>query len=244
MSATDMHELTGVYALDAMDPDEAEAFEAHLAWCAPCRREVQELQAVAGALALVEVTVPPPALRERIFGAITQPDAPDAAPHPARAPLTRPDVRWRVAAAAAAAVAIIVGLALGADRLGSPATQDAGVAVSRAAATASAVVRDPEVETILLQGPAGATGQVRWSERAARGVLTVRGLPPPGAGRVYELWYIDGATRPGPVFDADTTTVVIDGRGTRPPKSFAVTIEPAGGVATSTGPVVLAGGSH
>ena len=37
MTHPDLHTLTGAYALDALDPDERDAFEAHLPDCDPCR---------------------------------------------------------------------------------------------------------------------------------------------------------------------------------------------------------------
>ena len=45
------HDLTAAYALDALDPEEREGFEAHLAQCERCRDEVAELSAAASALA-------------------------------------------------------------------------------------------------------------------------------------------------------------------------------------------------
>ncbi|MGH3901896.1 MAG: zf-HC2 domain-containing protein [Pseudonocardiaceae bacterium] len=44
------HESLGAYALDALDPDEARAVNAHLAGCADCRREVAELTELRGML--------------------------------------------------------------------------------------------------------------------------------------------------------------------------------------------------
>lgn len=250
-----MHDLTGVYALDALDADEADAFETHLESCSDCRREVQELQEVAAALALVEMTVPPPAIRERILEAVA--DGRPAGPVPPLAalasaavvapidvtPTRRRRAPWYAAMAAAAALLLLLA-GFGAARLRSPATGDASQTVAQEVAAATAVVRDPAARLIALDGPSGASGQVRWSEREARGVLTVRDLPAPGPGQVYELWYIDGSPRPGPLFDADTSTVVIAGQGVHPPATFAVTIEPAGGVDKATGPVVLSGGAR
>ena len=70
MTASDLHGLTGVYALDALDADEAKAFEAHLETCAPCRQEVRELHEVAAALSLTTLAVPPPDLKGRLFATI------------------------------------------------------------------------------------------------------------------------------------------------------------------------------
>ncbi|MFX7198000.1 zf-HC2 domain-containing protein, partial [Acinetobacter baumannii] len=39
--APDIHTLSGAYALDALEPDEAAAFEGHLDSCASCTDEVR-----------------------------------------------------------------------------------------------------------------------------------------------------------------------------------------------------------
>ena len=47
-----LHELTAGYALDALDPAEREAFEAHLEGCEPCRQELASFWEVTGGLAV------------------------------------------------------------------------------------------------------------------------------------------------------------------------------------------------
>lgn len=60
MSQPDLHTLTGAYALDALDPEEREAFEAHLACCPTCTEEVEGFRAATTMLAAT-VSEPPPA---------------------------------------------------------------------------------------------------------------------------------------------------------------------------------------
>ena len=63
-----LHELTAAYALDALEPVEALAYERHLAHCERCQAELAALSAAAGALAFgVDPAEPPAALRERIL---------------------------------------------------------------------------------------------------------------------------------------------------------------------------------
>jgi anti-sigma-K factor RskA len=103
----DLHDLTAAYALDALDPDEAEAYERHLAQCEECREQLAELNGAAAALAFGTVAPAPPA---RLRGSIL--DA-AAAERTNVVPLLRR--RWvaRALAVAAAAVAcIVVGLAV------------------------------------------------------------------------------------------------------------------------------------
>ena len=65
-----LHELTAGYALDALDPAEREAFEAHLEGCERCQEELASFWEVTGGLAAAaDGPAPSPALRERILEA-------------------------------------------------------------------------------------------------------------------------------------------------------------------------------
>ena len=105
----DAHDLTAAYALDALDPDEAEAYERHLAQCEECREELAELNGTAASLAFGAVAPAPPArLRESILAAA-------AAERTNVVPLLRR--RWvsrglAIAAAAAACIAVGLGVSL------------------------------------------------------------------------------------------------------------------------------------
>jgi anti-sigma-K factor RskA len=105
----DAHDLTAAYALDALDPDEAEAYERHLSQCAECREQLAELSETASALAFSAVAPAPPArLRASILEAA-------AAERTNVVPLVRR--RWvsrglAVAAAAAACIAVGLGVSL------------------------------------------------------------------------------------------------------------------------------------
>ncbi|MFB6786545.1 zf-HC2 domain-containing protein [Streptomyces olivaceus] len=67
----DPHLDVGAYVLHALPPDEAAAFEKHLANCAACRREVEELSGPAALLGAAEARTPSPDLRDRVLGLIT-----------------------------------------------------------------------------------------------------------------------------------------------------------------------------
>jgi anti-sigma-K factor RskA len=103
----DPHDLTAAYALDALDADEAEAYERHLGQCEECRAQLAELNEGATALAFATVAPAPPArLRAAILDAA-------AAERSNVVPLLRR--RWvarGLAVAAAAAACIVVGLAV------------------------------------------------------------------------------------------------------------------------------------
>jgi anti-sigma-K factor RskA len=103
----DPHDLTAAYALDALDPDEAEAYERHLSQCEECREQLAQLNETAAALAFGAVAPAPPAgLRTSILDAA-------AAERSNVVPLLRR--RWvtrGLAVAAAAVACIVVGLAV------------------------------------------------------------------------------------------------------------------------------------
>src|SRR6476659_5380128 len=66
--SNDPHDLLAAYALDALDDDERERFERHLADCAECSEQLALLREPVAALAYAaEGPAPPEALRGRII---------------------------------------------------------------------------------------------------------------------------------------------------------------------------------
>jgi anti-sigma-K factor RskA len=103
----ELHDLTAAYALDALDPDEAEAYERHLSQCEDCRLQLAELNETAGALAFGTVApAPPPRLRAAILEQAAA-ERSNVVPF-----LRRRWVARGLAVAAAAAACIVVGLAV------------------------------------------------------------------------------------------------------------------------------------
>jgi len=109
----DLHDLTSAYALDALDADETEAYERHLAQCEQCREQLAELNETTGALAFGAASpAPPPGLRSAILEAA-------AAERTNVVPLLRRRRLARgLAVAAAVAACVVVGLAVWAFRPG------------------------------------------------------------------------------------------------------------------------------
>lgn len=229
----EVHTLAGAYALDALPPEEAAAFEAHLEHCAACRQEVAELQVTAAHLGLQASQQPPAGLRERVLRAagdtrqVPPPpraevtDLTEAEPGHRRAP------RWPRWLAAAAAAAVVVGaVALGVERMTPegpdvPPTPAAQVLAAPDAHSATAPVRGGGAMTVIS------------SQRLGRAVVLSERLPGLAPGRVYQLWLVDrrGDARPadvllGPEGPASRSSLV---RQMRPGDSVAITREPAGG---------------
>ena len=96
------------------------------------------------------------------------------------------------------------------------------------------------------EGFAG-SGRVLVDAETGEAHVVLAGLPAPGAGKTYELWAIRGDRPPEPaglvhVGDAPATAARVD--RIRTPSdvvAFAVSIEPAQGSASPTGPIVLVG---
>src|SRR6476646_7868300 len=68
---SDMHPLSGAYAVDALDDLERARFERHLTECADCAAEVASLREAAALLALSVDTEPSPPLRSRVLAEIS-----------------------------------------------------------------------------------------------------------------------------------------------------------------------------
>lgn len=93
---SDVHTLSGPYALDAVDHPERAGFERHLAKCDSCRSEAAGLREAMAHLAEISATPPPAELGVRIISGATS-----VRPLPPRSVevWTR---RWRAPAIAAA----------------------------------------------------------------------------------------------------------------------------------------------
>jgi anti-sigma-K factor RskA len=112
------------------------------------------------------------------------------------------------------------------------------------------LVARPESRLTLLAGlkPAPeARGRVLWNAATREAVLLVSGLERAPAGKTYEIWVIGPSNQPVPAGlfqpSAGGSAVVSLPRveDTARPRTFAVTLEPATGSASPTGPMVLAG---
>ena len=64
-----MHALTGAYVLDALEPGELTAFEAHLLVCPDCREEVRSVRTAVLRISAVSAVEPPPELRTSVLDA-------------------------------------------------------------------------------------------------------------------------------------------------------------------------------
>jgi anti-sigma-K factor RskA len=220
-----IHELTAAYALDALDGEERDRYETHLATCTPCREELQSFWRVSGSLAhAAGGPPPPPALRARILAEASR-DRPNVVP-----------LRQRVALPAAAtfaAVAAVAAIGLGLWGASLSGELDDVRGQLSGNEEALAIVSDPDARQVPLSG---ADGQVVIAS-TGRAALVLSDLERAPAGKTYEIWVIEGGTaQPAGLFEgAETRTVVAVTRPVPDDAVVAVTLENEGGADAPTG---------
>jgi anti-sigma factor RsiW len=219
----DVHELTAAYALDALDPDERETYEAHLAQCERCREELASLGETATALAFGVTSPPPP---ERLRGQILAAAAAERE-NVVPLPMRRPWLVRATAAAAGVAACAAIGFAVWASTLSH--SLDRARATSARAEMAAQVLADPSSQKIALKGGNGMLAV----DPSGRGVLVVHRLPAAPSGQIYEAWVIPpgGAPREAGLFSSKgSMTMVPLGENVPRGSVVAATVERAGGV--------------
>ena len=233
---SEIHALSGAYAVDALDPAERLLFEQHLAVCPDCRAEVDSLREAAATLPETTLAEPPPGIRERLLADIStvRPLPPVVEPTPlpveetpARVvPLASRRRRFAPAMVAAAAVVALVGGGIVASQ---PWNDDSSTQQTELTA-ADRVLQDPDAQHVLKEFPDGATATVVRSDAEGRAVLLTRKMPPAPSGQVYELWLQkDGVMVPaGTMPDAADQTVLLEGDASGA-TAVGITVEPDGG---------------
>lgn len=227
--SSDVHALSGAYAVDALDEAERIEFERHLATCASCQAEVDSLTEAAGALAALTDTAPPPSLRDAVLADITtvRPLAP-------RVSHVGGVVRRRSFLVAAAAVVALGGGAVAWHPWESAPTTS----------VAQRVIHASDVSATTQHVGKGATVTLYRSASIGRAVVVTDGMPAAPAGRVYELWLQDaqGAMHPaGLMPHRSSATVLVRGAATEA-RGVGITVEPAGGSQVPTSnPIAVVG---
>ena len=216
-----LHALTDIAIADidrhlgGAPPDVVEAFISEV-------RATRETMAVIAAATAVE---PPAQLRDQLLRQVTE--------DPVRSitAFQQQPRRWsRVVMAAAASVVVGLG-AFGVS---------AALRTTPTPSTAERVFAAPDVRTVSGEIPGGGVATVVFSRDRDSGVLVMNNVPPPQAGKVYQMWLVDadGAHSAG-TMDAEavapSTTAVIPDLGSS--SALAFTVEPPGGSTQPTSPV-------
>jgi len=226
----ELHELSAGYALDALEPEERDAFERHLAGCPECQEDLASFWEVAGALAVAaDSAAPSLELRDRILSDVRA----------EKQTVVSLDSRRRVSPvlAAATAVAAAVAIGLGIYTVSLSNDLDSTRSALTAQESAAAILADSSATSVALQS---GTGRLVVGDGAA--VLVLRDLPAAPAGKTYQAWIVDDQT---PVsagtFESTNDNAVVPITQTVPDGAVvAVTIEQSGGASSPTLPPLAA----
>lgn len=244
MPHSEIQELLGAYALDAVDAAEASAVEAHLPTCPRCSEEVREHREVASLLAY-SGSAAPEGMWDRLAVAL------DEAPPAAAAPDLRLGGRTGRAAsrrrrrlgiaAAVAAASLFAGLgAVGGVELQSAlrgptieVEKDANPLLREAAAAALA----DGARSVHLVTPDQRPLADAVVSADGTGYLIDKGAPPLPDGRTYQLWAVAGGQKLS-VGVLGGKIDVVSFRGPSSLDALALTVEKAPGVVASSNQAV------
>jgi anti-sigma-K factor RskA len=248
-----------LYALNALEEGERRKLEQHLATCAACRLEVEQLRGDGALLALSTIGPRPPArARQRLLDAIAQ-EAPSAA-HPGRGRVEAASPRkswwgWLGWAATAAVLVLAASLwkensILRADLASMGSHEAENTRELRELRQIAAPILEPESQRITLvavKTPPQPQGKAFYLKNRSSLVFMANNLPSLPPQKAYELWLIpvQGAPIPAGVFkpNAHGAATIVN-----PPlpaateaKAFAITVENEAGSASPTTPIIMMG---
>jgi anti-sigma-K factor RskA len=215
---TELHTLSGAYAIDALSPEEAEEFRKHLAACTACCDEVRELREAAALMGASEASIVPTHLKAKIMAAA---DRTPQMPPRVRHLRSVPGNKWAPRLLAAAA-AVILAVAAG---IGYNAMQQPEHVM---AAPVAQVFNASDAHQATVKTTNGGEISVATSPSLGKMAVETDDLPDLGSSQVYQLWTLtDGrAASAGLLEDPDAgAAMALPESGT----AVAITIEPAGG---------------
>jgi anti-sigma-K factor RskA len=230
-------ELAALHALGLLDAEATRQLLDAAGRDPELRRLVHALDETAVQLALgAPVVSPPPDLRRQILAAL-----------PADHGKIRSLSPWFPYALAAclAGLALVQGVALLDLRTGEVELQ---AQLERATANLASLresnaLMSLRVIALEAKDPAYAAARVlvAWDRNQHRGTVALANLPAPPAGRDYQLWVLD-PTAPSPL---SAGVLAVSRTFDSPPVAtknpgFAISLEPAGGSPTPTGPILFA----
>lgn len=203
-----IHQLSAAYSLDALSPEETQAYETHLAHCPACQEELSGFSELAAALAYgAPQAMVPPGLRPRVLAAVR-------AERPTVVRLRRRRSFPALAVGFAACAAIVVGFLV--------------VTLAGRQGSSTRALR-----SLPLTGANGSL-VVAGNGEATLVVSSLRPAPP---GKTYEVWVIArGKPAPAGLFAARRGTDTIHlTRKVPHGATVGVTLERAGGATAPTG---------
>lgn len=226
---SDIHALSGAYAVDGLDRFERGQFERHLAGCPTCRAELEGLLEAASLLAETTVLEAPASLRDRVLAdiAVTRPLPPLLAtmPTPLRS-RRRPTPRRSMVALVAAAAAVV---AIGGGAVIVNQMQDSSSSSPTLSAT-DRVLQAPDAERFATDAKGGGTVTIVRSSSLNQAVLMTSGLAEAPSGHTRELWLKHGTEYipAGFLAGGKSHKMLLDGDPASA-QGFGLTIEPVSG---------------
>jgi anti-sigma-K factor RskA len=238
-----VHELSGAYALDALDNAERERFERHLRRCPACAEDVRRMTSTATALAMAVAAEPPPGLKQRVLAAAAA--TPQLPPLPSAAAKRRrgrhvtrsawfPRLALGVAGVGVAAAVVLAVVTVSTqDRLDHLQAQNQAIA---------AVLAAPDAQIATATSSTGGNATVVLSYAQQKMIFTSTGLPALPNNKVYELWLLStGSARSAGLLPepTDGKTAPVLAAGLTSADKVGVTVEPAGGTSSPTTTPIL-----
>lgn len=235
----DYKEMLALQALDALEGADVRELDAHLATCAECRMELDELRDASSLMAYAANQLEPsPELRSRILESVQKSsaaviktagpelDKPSNVIPLARAQSPQWSPKQTFWAAAAVFVIVVLLLALIGTR-GQYRSLSQGIAASHKQfeEQRQALEREREARALLMAKDAAkfelagtpmaqkAHAMLAYDRKTGHAMLMVEGLPAAPADKAYQLWFIAGGKpMPGKVFnsDADGRAMMVD----------------------------------
>ncbi|WGL51176.1 anti-sigma factor [Nocardioides sp. BP30] len=231
--STDIHALSGAYAIDALDDEERADFERHLADCPTCQAEVDGLREAATTLAELHTAEPPAALRQHVLDSIRVVRPLPPVVEPIRRSATGVRRRW-IGLVAAAVVAIALGGAVWHPWTNPAEQPESGVLAQ--------IERAPDVQRFTTHGPGNATVTVYRSVSLNEAAVEAHDLGQAPDGKVYQVWLQNtaGAMVPAGFLAPGTSTATALNGDASAAEGAGITVEPAGGSpAPTSDPVAL-----
>jgi hypothetical protein len=253
MSHEEVAELLGAYALDAVDPEEVVAIEAHLESCPRCRDELRNHREVTGLLSYAGQEAPA-GLWDRVMGELHGEEtasigSPPAVISPAegrRHEGARGWGRWVVPAAAAAALVVVALLAIQVARLQNRTDhlshQLSLMANQPTMANVEAALAAPGARRVTLRAATGSASIQAVILPNGTGYLYDSTLSPLGVRQSYQLWGQSGQRLISYGLIGASPAPVTAFRVGRPVQALAISAESAGGVVAPTHAPIVSGG--
>ena len=210
----EIHELTSLYIVDALDVLERRRYEQHLDDCASCQAELIEL---------------------RHGPDVYDPNATDSVPEP---------VTEAVPAGIDDGPAVprqFAGLVVGLTAAVAALSVVVAVAMSGEPDLVEQIYGADDVVVLEVEGAPFTNTQIVYSREVGRVIFVAEDLPEPGADHTYQLWLTDdGTSRAAGTFlpEDGHATVVLDGTA-EAGAVVGLTVEPAGGSKQPTGVVLV-----